>query len=958
MFKLISSQNIKTLGVTLEHYQHTRLNTMHYHLKCDDSNNTFWVNLSTIPTDSTGVAHILEHLALCGSERFPVRDPFFMMYRRSMADMNAMTSSDWTAYYFSTPNQKDFNNLLDVYLDAVFFPTLDEDDFKQEGWRLEFEKADDVSSNLCYKGVVYNEMKGALSSSVSRLHNVLGSALFPTTTYRFESGGDPAVIPELTYQELKAFHATHYHPSNATFYTYGDMPASHHQKAIDQHVCARFDKAENPLRVPKELTFSQPLDSHATYAVSATKDEVDGTFHVFSWVLCDVADFHQRLSMILMSSILIKNSACPLLNAIETSGLGSAPYCHWIDYWGRQMTFVCGIKGSQPDKRADFEKLVWSTLEKVVQEGIDPDLITNTLHQFELSQRSISDNQGKSLIYMLNGPAVHSADIGELIDLDAGLRWLRKSVQQPRFIENLIQTHLLDNRHRVYLTYQPSYDQFVSEQAHHIERLKKIKSSLSTDACQALVTQAKALQLRQEAIQDPNVLPKLALDDVVDKKPISGEIEESTYHGYRILVCAKETNGLAYVDWYWTLSGLSYDEVALLPILSLLIGDLGSGQLSYQDALKWQDQVSSGIGSDLNINGNPQSIDQFCVELCVSTHGLIQNMDQMIDMLWSYMQNMHFKEQARVQECLEKSLAYCQDAFSHRGSHYAISVASRPLSLKGQVSDLFNGSSFLMNLETIVQNKQWSDLCENLTRLLSKIKSCSQHMFLVAPEDAARKGESMLKSVVGKTQLDALEGDQRLMSEPVSQVFDNTYLINADVNFVARCMRTIPLVHPDSAALSVLAKCMTNQYIHRAVREQGGAYGGGASYNDYGGEFYFYSYRDPHHSQTLKVFEDAVKWGSQFSFESYMFDEAKINLIGRLDKPMSPYAQACYLLWQKKFGFSQDILDTYRQHVIGVNEVAVKRVLGDYLNRPSSDALLVRQSDAKAFKQAKSLFIS
>src|SRR6478609_5688884 len=225
-FELLRSQEIRALNIRVEEYEHLTTGAVHFHLASDNPENVFLVALRTVPEDSTGVAHILEHTALCGSEKYPVRDPFFMMIRRSLNTfMNAFTSSDWTAYPFASQNRKDFNNLLNVYLDAVFFSRLDPLDFAQEGHRLDFEEQNNPDSNLVFKGVVFNEMKGAMSSATSTLWQTLTKYVFPNSTYHFNSGGDPECIPDLSYEQLKAFYQTHYHPSNAIFMTYGDIPA-------------------------------------------------------------------------------------------------------------------------------------------------------------------------------------------------------------------------------------------------------------------------------------------------------------------------------------------------------------------------------------------------------------------------------------------------------------------------------------------------------------------------------------------------------------------------------------------------------------------------------------------------------------------------------------------------------------------------------------------------------------
>ena len=243
-FETIRNHDIPSLNIQLQEYRHRVTGARHTHLASNDSNNVFLVAFLTVPQDSTGVAHILEHTALCGSQRYPVRDPFFMMIRRSLNTfMNAFTSSDWTAYPFASQNRKDFNNLLDVYLDAAFFPRLEALDFAQEGHRLELADPDDPQSPLLFKGVVFNEMKGAMSSPVSRLAQELQTQLFPTNTYHYNSGGEPVDIPNLTHEQLKAFHSRHYHPSNAVFMTYGDIPAAEHQNHFDDRVLSQFQIA-------------------------------------------------------------------------------------------------------------------------------------------------------------------------------------------------------------------------------------------------------------------------------------------------------------------------------------------------------------------------------------------------------------------------------------------------------------------------------------------------------------------------------------------------------------------------------------------------------------------------------------------------------------------------------------------------------------------------------------------
>jgi len=308
-FTLLESTPIPSLNLQYEEYQHVPTAARHIHLAAKNNENVFLVALRTVPTDSTGVAHILEHTTLCGSEKFPVRDPFFMMIRRSLNTfMNAFTSSDWTAYPFASQNRKDFDNLLQVYLDAVFFAKLDPLDFSQEGHRLEFDEPNNPDSTLVFKGVVFNEMKGAMSSISSQLWQVVGEALFPDTTYGVNSGGDPEKITGLSYEQLKAFYQTHYHPGNAVFITYGDIDAAEHQQKLESLALNRFSSTDNLIKVTPQPRFVQPRRSTHFYPIPEEENSERKTHLVMAWVLDDIRNPLDVFTLHLMTNALLDNS--------------------------------------------------------------------------------------------------------------------------------------------------------------------------------------------------------------------------------------------------------------------------------------------------------------------------------------------------------------------------------------------------------------------------------------------------------------------------------------------------------------------------------------------------------------------------------------------------------------------------------------------------------------------------
>jgi len=568
-FEKLRSHRIDTLNLDVEEYRHRKTGARHLHLAADNDENVFFVALKTFPMDSTGVAHVLEHTALCGSERYPVRDPFFMMIRRSLNTfMNAFTSSDWTAYPFASMNRKDFDNLLSVYMDSVFFSKLDPLDFAQEGHRLEFEKPDDPSTDLVYRGIVYNEMKGAMSSATSQLWQNLSSHLFPTTTYHYNSGGEPDHIVDLSYDDLIGFYRHHYHPSNAIFATYGNIPAHEHHERFEELALKRFDKLDIELPVRDEKRMYAPVRVEQGYGVTEGEDTANKTHIVVGWLLGHSFDLQENLEGQLLSAVLLENSASPLMRALETTDIGQAPspMCGLEDS-NREMTFVCGIEGSEPEKQKDLEALLESTLQKVVEEGVSEERLEAILHQLELHQREIAGDSfpyGLQLIMSAIAPMVHGGDPVELLDLEPVLATLREKIHDPQFIPGLIRRKLLDNPHRVTLTLRPDDKLDARRQQAIREALAKRKAELTSEEVTQIVDRAQALEDRQMRKDDDSILPKVDLTDV----PLQMPEPEASFDGdISATVFARGTNGLVYEQVVLPLPNLTEEELLLFAVL-------------------------------------------------------------------------------------------------------------------------------------------------------------------------------------------------------------------------------------------------------------------------------------------------------------------------------------------------------------------------------------------------------
>nr|MBP6724539.1 insulinase family protein [Halioglobus sp.] len=587
-FEPIRQQTIESLNITVEQYEHRQTGAVHYHLASPNSENVFLVALRTVPQDSTGVAHILEHTALCGSERYPVRDPFFMMLRRSLNTfMNAFTSSDWTAYPFASQNRKDFDNLLDVYLDAVFFSRLDPLDFAQEGHRVEFAEAGNPESDLVFKGVVFNEMKGAMSSVSSVLWKTLCEQLFPTSTYHYNSGGDPEHIPDLSYAQLRAFYQSHYHPTNAIFMTFGDIPASHHQAVFEQRALQHFTRQDLRIRVQPEQRLQAPLRVSGRYAYDENGPTDRKAHIVIGWLLGESTNLEQLLEAQLLSSVLLDNSASPLQQALETTKLGQSPspLCGLEDGM-RELVFCCGIEGSEAENADALEALVLGVLERVATEGVSHDRMEAVLHQLELHQREISGDgypYGLQLILQALGCATHYSDPIAVLNLEPVIALLRARIEDPHYIRQLARRLLLDNPHRVTLVMTADTQLSAQRNAAEAARLAAIKASLDGQARAQVLRLAEDLASRQQRIDDADILPKVELSDVPASLPDLA-FEQNSPGGVLtipVTTYGQGTNGLVYQQVVMSMPALQPAQLQALPLYTHILTELGLGDSDY-----------------------------------------------------------------------------------------------------------------------------------------------------------------------------------------------------------------------------------------------------------------------------------------------------------------------------------------------------------------------------------------
>jgi Zn-dependent M16 (insulinase) family peptidase len=954
-FELIRVQAIPSLKIQFEEYRHTVTGAQHIHLAADNSENVFLVALRTVPMDSTGVAHILEHTALCGSEKFPVRDPFFMMIRRSLNTfMNAFTSSDWTAYPFASQNKKDFNNLLEVYLDAVFFARLDPLDFAQEGHRLEFSTADDSKSDLTFKGVVFNEMKGAMSSINSTLWQTMSKNLYPTSTYHYNSGGEPADIPNLTYNEFKQFYQTHYHPSNAIFITFGDIPAVEHQQRFQEQALHRFDKLDKRIAVTEEDRYSQPQYFEESYAYDS-QQESSGTENkthiVIAWLLGNSTNLEDTMSARLLASVLLDNSGSPLQKALETTDLGSAPspMCGLEDSQ-LELCFACGIEGSNPQQADAVEAMVLEVLNNVAEHGLPYEQVAASLHQLELSQREISGGSypyGLSLILTSLTSATHRGDPVSLLDLDPVLDKLKQQIKDPDFIKSLARTLLLENNHRIRLVLKPDTELAQAKDLAEKQRLATIKDSLNEPQKQAIIDSAAALKQRQEMEEDLNILPKVGIADI-PKESSFAEPNSFVSKPVPITSYTAGTNGIAYQQMIVPFPELTAEQMDLLPLYSTCVTEMGVGNRDYQQTQLWHSSIVGSYSAATAVRTHRDDLNQLHGNLTFACKGLASNQQAMTELMEESFTQARFDELARLEELVAQILTHRESSVVSNGHVLAMMASSSGMSPYGHLKQRWNGMTGLGLLKQLNQAIKspaaLKDLAQQLKSIHQLVLQQQRQYLLVAEKEKVEPFAAIMGSVFPK-QSEPLDKNNIFDYQPQLETINHCWTAATQVSFCARAYPTVNGSHEDAPALTLLGGILRNGFLHRAIREQGGAYGAGASQDSHSGAFRFFSYRDPRIEGTLNDFDQSIQWALDKPIGADKIEEAVLGVIGSMDKPSSPAGEAIQSFYSELNGRNKLTQTEFRQRILNVTEADLKQVAEKYLSPDKAQTAVITNNE-------------
>ncbi|ESN95019.1 hypothetical protein HELRODRAFT_193706 [Helobdella robusta] len=997
-YRVTAVTPVPELNLTAIHLIH-KTGAEHLHISRQDAENVFAVSLRTTPHDSTGVPHILEHVSLCGSEKFPVRDPFFKMLTRSTSTfMNAFTASDWTMYPFSSQNAKDFENLLLVYLDAVFFPRLRRNDFHQEGWRLEHENVDDKSSPIILKGVVYNEMKGVFSDPHQVYEQALQNRLLPSGTYGVISGGDPKHIPELTWKQLKSFHSRHYHPSNSRFFTYGDMPLDKHLFIIDSVALSKFIRGPIDTVVHPEKRWTSPLVS----TVQCPVDLMSPDPQADTIVSVRRGNLQESFELSFLGNLLLQGDKAPFYQALIESGLGS-------DY-------SPGTGYSNHTRDTSFSEVlstIESTIDQIIKEGFSENQIEAVMHKIQLSIKHQTERYGLNLIMSLISEWNHGADPIQLLQISKLVEELKHRLTiEPDYLQSLVSQYLKNNKHKLTLISESDPSYLIGRKKEEEELLEQLVSSLSDVKKEEIYNDGLELAKLQSIPEDVSCLPSLDISDIPKQyeKTDAGRVlvdisskgsrsiafnsttatadecidnyEKAVNERYRksilpVQTCIQPTNGIVYLRMVSDASSLAAKLKPYLPLFCKIVTKMGAGELDYRQQGEQMDLKTGGLEASAFLCDHPSHPDFFQCSVAFSSYCLDSNLNDMMRLWSDIFVSLSLVDRERFYTLMSTLAAEGASTLPSAGHRYAMIRSSSSLGHSFGLRESWAGVTqlgFIKNLVTLLSSsspgsEEMFDV-QKVDMLLGVLKEIADHILLSSP-GRLRASINAADSQIVDTSLKELEkfyrevdmfgiknhnsksikdggsvgGDTNTPSDEIRYASESSFRPSYSrthlefpfqVNFIGKSFLTVPFAHPHYVPLQVLAKILSSKYLHREVREKGGAYGGGA---DAGSNcFSFYSYRDPNLTRSLESFSKSVDWACGGQFKDADVGEAKLSLFSSVDKPISPGNKGTRLFMQ---GISEEMFEEYRRRIFQVSKDDVVHVADKYLSEQSKASVAV-----------------
>lgn len=956
-FKLLNDQDIPEIKTRARLYKHIQTGAELLSLENDDENKAFSINFRTPPKDSTGLPHIMEHAVLCGSRRFPVKDPFIELRKGSLATfLNAFTFPDKTCYPVASQNLRDFYNLIDVYVDAVFYPLIPPQSLQQEGWHYEIENP---QAPLDFKGIVFNEMKGAYSSPDNLLGRYTQESLFPDHPYGLDSGGDPRLIPDLTYEQFKAFHETYYHPSNARIFFYGDDDPEERLRLLNGYL-ADFKAIKVDSAIPLKTAFAEPKTLTFPYGVAQDDQEqaAGGKKGMIttSWLLPEWHDPETTLALHILAYILTGTPASPVRKALIDSGLGEDLAGPGFESDLRQMYYSAGMKGIAVEDSGKVEKLILKTLAALVDEGLDPDMIGAALNTIEFRLRE--NNTGsfpRGLALMLRALTTWLYDIDPCAALafEAPLSAIKKHVdaREPYF-ETLIKNFLLNNLHRTTVILKPDPGLNQQLEAEEKDRLERVRQSMTQADLLKLVENSHQLKLHQETPDTPEALatiPSLKLEDL-DKQNKLIPIDIQELGKSKILYHDLFTNGIVYVDVGFDLHTLPQELLPYTALFSKALIEMGTEKESFVKLSQRIGRTTGGIFPTL-YTSSMRGKDEATAWLFLRGKATMSQVNDLLGVLKDILLTARFDDRERFKQILLEEKAG-EEAGLVPAGHRVVNTRLRAMfDEAGWLSEKTSGVSYLFHLRRLIEEveKSWPDVLGKLESIRRGLLTREAFLCNVTLDSA---NYALFKPRLAEF-MAALPAQpasfMKWQPEPAPEYEGLT--IPAQVNYVGKGAPLYKLGYKLDGSISVISNYLRTTWLYERIRLQGGAYGGFCQFDQRSGVFTYLSYRDPNLLGTLDNYDDTGSYLRQVGLSQDELTKSIIGAIGDLDTYLLPDAKGYTSLARYLAGDTDEYRQRIREQVLGAT-VKDFHALGEVLDQVKEHGHVVVLGSQEAISAA------
>lgn len=941
-FKCVRINPMPDIRANALEFEHTVTGAKLLHLHTEDIENCFGAIFPTPPPDETGLPHILEHSTLGGSEKFPLREPFFELIKTSMATfINAFTSQCFTAYPVCTTVERDYFNLASVYMDAIFHPNLTKDTFKREGHHLALKDNTDLHSELIISGIVYSEMKGYWSTPDNMLANLGTRGLFPDTPLGRDSGGDPSYIPTLSYEQFTDFHATYYHPSNAHFYLYGNIPTIKHLEFLEP-LLASYSRKDVDISVPRQKRWVEPKKVERAYPVGEAEDENNRSYIVMNWLADDAANPDTAMAWSVLSSILLGHDAAPLKKTIIDSKLGADMYSSGDFSHAHELVFDIGIQGSRKENVEKFENLVLQTLENIANGEISPEAVDTAFHQQAYHHLEVEKNFPLQLLWLCGESWPYKKDPLSFMSMKQIMDRCRKRYEEdPKIFNKMIREKLLNNNHRITVAIHPERGAEAKNEQAFAEEMASMRKEFSDAEIAAIAEEAAALSASQLQANTPEqlaTLPQLNVSDL-PASPRFIPTTASLLNDITILRNDIFTNGINYFGINIDLAGIPQELYHILPRFTKALSKMGTTGHNFAEIAGKRAALTGSMSFNASIQKHSIDPGKSLRHMHIGMKTIEEKANAALDLLQDIIFNLDASDLTRLKEIMVQSQVNLRTELIHNALPTAMRRASRGITPEAALTHMLGGRDALALLNS--QISDFEEQAQNLTRQIEQLRdflrdSSRWTISFTGSDSVYSKLESKVQNWT-KDMTNPTTPDILPQFTPIASTREG---LAAPIK-VAHCAKVMsaPGFSDPDTPLYELGLYLTNfDYMLPEIRFKGNAYGAGCQYNAMLGTLSLFSYNDPRIAETLKVFDNMRDFVNSASWSQTDIDRAIIGSAKKIVMPIRPGEATHIALARYTRGETNEMHSKKYEATKAATPESVKNTLLRHLDQAESDA--------------------